>query len=181
MRLNPITIKRNVVLCKVPSLASFKSELIFKKITKENYTLVNSLGFSRNFKYGYKGYLVYNKNSEMVGYCWYTENTSPPTHIPKIPKTGIWLFNMLVFENHRGHGFQRDMLRYLEYKLKKKEIIFVDIKQDNIPSLKNVLREGYEQKGIYYVLFIGLRRSKYLNFKIGYWAKNKKVNLDSIK
>lgn len=151
-----------------------QSDLIFKKISESNDDIVHTKDFRRKLSQKYDGFLVYDKSDNLIGYYWYTINTPPPTSIPKIPKNTPWRFNVFVFEEHRGHGYQKEMSKHALSYFKDYKYFYCDILLDNAPSLKNILKMGYEPCGIYYILIFGIRRYKYLNFKIGYWDKNKK-------
>lgn len=161
------------VFRRVPSLEEFVSDLSFQKISESDNEILDSKDFQNKTKNKYNGYLVYNKANDLIGYYWYTINKPPATVIPRIPKDVVWMFNLFVFENYRGNGYQKQMMKHFEKTFSNYQYLYVDILLNNTPSIKSVLKTGYKPCGIYYILVIGIR-TKNLNIKMGYWSKTAK-------
>lgn len=130
----------------------------------------------RKLKQGYDGFCVFNKEGEWVGHYWFTLKTPPPTNISSIPQNALWVFNMFVSQNHRGHGYQKDMLVHLDSFAHQIGIayIYADIQPENAPSIKTFLKANYQEAGVYKVAILGLRRYPFTNIKICRWNKTEK-------
>lgn len=171
---SPIKFRRMAIFRKVPSNDPFESELWFERISMSKNQIVATKDFERKLRYNYDGYLVYTHSGKLVGYYWFTKDIAPPTSIPKIPIGAVWIFNMYIFEQYRGNGWQKEMLRHFENEFRDSEILYADILLDNVSSIKNFIRCGYLECGVYYILIFGIRRFRRLNVKIGYWNKSQR-------
>lgn len=125
--------------------------------------------------------LVNRENNELMGYAFYSDKTSPPTNIPKLPKGAGWLFNTLIITKYRGNGYQKLLISERIKRLRKNQPeieIYTDIIEENYPSRKSFLNSHFIENGVYYVFVVGIRRYRFLNLKIGFWnkkAKHKKI------
>lgn len=169
----PIKLLKMAIFHKSPIDVDYTADLSYEPISLSKNDIVNSGLFKQRVRLQYDGFLFYDQNCELVGYYWYTIGKRPPTVIPKIPSDAVWIFNMLVFENYRGHGYQKKMLKHFESNFRDYRSLYSDIHLHNIPSIKSFLKEGYRRCGIYYVLIIGIR-FRNLNVKLGYWSKTAK-------
>lgn len=171
---SPLKYRRMAIFKKSPSLIDEIISLQAERISQSKHEITKAVDFKRKIYYGYDGYLFYDTNENAVGYYWYTINQPPPTSIPKIPKSSVWIFNMLVFDEFRGNGYQREMLKHFDRTFRQYESLYADILFNNIASIKNFLKVGYKENGVYWIVILGIRRYKNLNLKFGRWNQNKK-------
>lgn len=171
---SPVLFLKRAIFRKKPSIPEYKGELRFERMSGSNNKVLSGKYFTGKFEYGYDGFLVFDSNQKIVGYYWYNLNQPSIINIPKIPKDSPWIFNMFVYEEHRGHGYQKEMLKHFEVMFSSYKWLYADIRLDNTPSIKSFLKLGYGEIGIYYIVVMGIRRIRSLNFKFGYWNRKKK-------
>ncbi len=153
-----------------------KSDILKSKFLSERKDIF--LNFLENKLIGFG---IYNeKEKDFVGYSWLSiKNYSKknPDQIKKLPEKSAWIFYQRVSENYQGHGYQKIMIqKSIDYVNKnfKGYNIYIDTREDNIPSRKNILKSGFKEDGILTNFIIGSKRSKLTYIQINIWEKNKK-------
>lgn len=174
MRFTPILLLKRAIFRKETSLVAYKGKCSFERMSESSNEVLQNKYFTSKLKYGYDGFLVYDNKQNLIGYYWYTLNQPSIINLPKIPKNTPWVFNMYVYKGHRGHGYQKEMFKHFEATFSDFRWVFGDVRLNNAPSVKSFLKVDYLEIGVYYIVVIGIRRIRSLNYKFGYWNKKKK-------
>lgn len=179
LKLSPIKFRKLLIFKKIIDDSNLLENTYLKSIVIDEYNIQNKdFTIKNKFNQKYKGYLFYDLKHNFVGYYFYTINKPPLNSIPKIPKNSPWIFSMYVQPEHRGNNYQFEMLKHFEQlmSLKSYGILYCDVMNSNIASIKTFLKAGYQECGVYRIFIIGLRRFNWLNLKFGSWYKNESHN-----
>jgi hypothetical protein len=130
---------------------------------------------SRHLRNGYKGFAGFTKDTaQCIGYSWYAVDKPPGTSIPKVPKNVVWRFNLHIRDIFRGRRYQRNFHQFCDSRNFFVNYIYSDVSPSNISSRRNLLASKAQEAGVYYILILGIRRIKWLNYRLGYWNNQEK-------
>lgn len=131
---------------KLNILLDFQREIIDKMQNKEWFTPLTKEEFLIPLQDKDNDY-IFTYKKEVIGMLVLTCNIKEVLEEYKLPKGDYMLIDsIMIKDNYRGYGLQRQLLKYAYNKALEQKVdgLVATVHPDNIYSLNNFLKEGYQ-------------------------------------